>query len=413
MSLLYDAAYAVGALVSSPVWAWRLWRTGKWRTDWAGRFGYGRTLDPWSGRTLLIHAVSVGEVNLTRQLVKHFEEEATDVRVVISATTDTGYARAEALYGDRHAVLRYPLDLTGPVGRVLDRVRPDAVALVENEVWPNFARVCRKRGIGLCVINGRLTERSFKRYRLLGPMVRRMYGNLSAVGVQTQAYAQRFEELGVPPERVRVLDTMKWDTAIIADEVAGSDELATEMGIDRERAVIVAGSTGPGEERMLIETCPSEAQLVLVPRKPERFDEVAKLDGRMVRRTAGKAKEDGRNRLFLLDTIGELRKAYALADVAIVGRSFGGLYGSDMMEPAALCKPVIVGPAHSDFAEVVAALVEGEGIIVTDKPGEAAAALLSDAARARRLGEAGRAVIRARQGATRRYARMVRGVLGS
>jgi 3-deoxy-D-manno-octulosonic-acid transferase len=198
--------------------------------------------------------------------------------------------------------------------------------------------------------------------------------------------------------------------------VPGDQALADAMGIDRRRPLIVAGSTGPGEEKLLIDTCPSHAQLLLVPRKPERFAEVAALDPVMVRRSqhpdGGATRVPAENRLFLLDTMGELRKAYALADVVIVGRSFLGLYGSDMMEPVALGKPTIIGPHHSDFAHIMEALIAAGGILVTDRPGQAAAELLADPERAKAMAAAGREVIRARQGATRRHAHMLLRLLG-
>lgn len=428
MSIAMDLIYGAAAVVGSPVWGWNLLRTGKWRTDWAGRLGCVKASDrpghPHPGplpegegakKRLLIHAVSVGEVNLVRLLVELFEREHPDVDVVISATTNTGVARAEQLYGARHAVVRFPLDFSGSVRRFLDAVRPDAVALVENEVWPNFTEACARRHLPLCVINGRLSARSHKRYAMLRPIARRMYGRLAAAACQTAAYAGRFADLGVAGDRVHVLDTMKWDTAQVTDRVGGAEELAAEMGVDRTQPLIVAGSTGPGEEKLLIDTCPRDAQLMLVPRKPERFDEVAALDRAIVRRTKipleiskppAEPGAEGR-RLFLLDTIGELRKAYALADVCIVGRSFLGLYGSDVMEAAALGKPTIIGPYHADFADAVEALRAADGLVVTADPGRAAAELLADRPAAAALAKRGVEVILSRQGATRRHAELL------
>ena len=444
MGLGRDMVYAAAAVVSSPVWLTRLVRTGKWRTDWLARLGRanpnvvnarnprplpGVAKPNGNGPTLLIHAVSVGEVNAARQLVALLRERRPELHIVIAATTDTGMARARSLFGDTHSVVRYPLDFSFSVNRFLDAIQPDAVALMELEVWPNFVGACAARGIGVCVINGRLSERSFKRYRLIRPMVRRTFERLSAVGAQNADYAKRFEALGVASERVSVLDTMKWDNATLADDVEGAEALASALGLDRSRPIVVAGSTGPGEERLLIDQCPPEAQLLLVPRKPERFDEVAALAPGIVRRSqsangSGHAQSAARHRhenetgsddeakadradLFLLDTMGELRQAYALADVAVVGRSFNGQGGSDPIEPVALGKATVIGPGHHHFAAVVAALEQGEGLVVTDRPGEAIASLLADRTRAATLAEHGRAVIRERQGATERYAAMI------
>jgi 3-deoxy-D-manno-octulosonic-acid transferase len=411
MSLGYDMAYAVGLLLSSPLWGWKLARTGKWRTDWPARFGRCAPLprDPANPRrTLLIHAVSVGEVDAIRKLVDHLAAH-TDWQLVICVTTDTGLARARTLYGQKHTVVRYPLDLGPCVRRFLDAVRPDLVALVELEVWPNFVGECRRRGVPVCVINGRLSPRSFKRYQLIAPLLRPTFARLAAAAVQTPDYAQRFAALGTPAERVHVLDNMKWDGADLAATIPGADELAAALGIDRNRPLIVAGSTAEGEEKLLLETCPREAQIMIVPRKPERFAEVADLmrqHGPVVRRTEHRegTRPADETRLFLLDTIGELRKAYALCDVAIVGRSFLGLFGSNPLESIALGKATIIGPCYGDFQDMVDALRAADGIVVTDQPGPAAARLLADRPAAAALAQRGRNAILSRLGAVQRHA---------
>jgi len=406
-----DIVYAVGGALSSPVWGINLLRTGKWRSDWSARLGYESIPEkacqrgPGDMGTLLIHTVSVGETNLIRPLVAQLHQQYSypKLRIVICATTNTGYQRAVDLYRDEHEVVRYPLDFSSSVNRFLDRIAPNLIALAELEVWPNFVEAAAKRDIPIGVINGRLTERSFRRYQRLGPLVYRTFRQLNFAGVQTDDYAARFHTLGVPQDRVQVMDTMKWDAAHVADTVEGADELAAEMGIDRDKPLVVAGSTGPGEEKMLLDAKPAGVQLLLVPRRPERFEEVAGLSPQMVRRTKA-ATENAQGELFLLDTMGELRKAYALADVVIVGRSFRGLYGSDMMEPIALAKPTIIGPRYSDFAGMMQPLIEANGIIVTTDPWPAAIDLLDDRDKAGQLAQRGRSVILAHQGAAQRYA---------
>ena len=417
MLLAYDVAYTIAAIATSPIWAFRMLQTGKWRTDWPARFGRCDLPDDTERRTrtVLIHAVSVGEVNAVRLLVDRLAERAPQARIVISTTTDTGTERARRLFEPRFKVVRYPLDFSACVGRFLDRVRPDLVALVENEVWPNFTSRCARRRIPVCVINGRLSEHSFKRYRLIKPVARAMFGRLTAAAVQSRADADRFTALGTPADRVRVLDTMKWDTAQVSDRVAGAGELARAMGIDRSKPVLVAGSTAPGEEKLLIDTCSSPAQLVLVPRRPERFKQVAQMVPGIVRRSEhpdGTDRPQDGQRLFLLDTMGELRKAYALADVALVGRSFLGLHGSDMIEPIALGKPTIIGTHHSNFADTMAALVAEHGIEVSNDPGPLAADLLAHRDRAADLARRGREVILTRQGSTDRHVELLMELLG-
>jgi 3-deoxy-D-manno-octulosonic-acid transferase len=408
MALAYDMIYALAGAASSPLWGANLLRTGKWRTDWPARLG--RCAIPRDPRpTLLIHAVSVGEINAIRLLVEELQQRAGDrIRLVISTTTDTGTDRARSLYADRMPVVRYPLDFSPCVNRFLDQVQPSVMALTELEVWPNMVYECARRSIPVAVINGRLSPGSFRNYQFARAFVRSTFARITAAAVQTETYAQRFVDLGVPASRTLILDTMKWDTAQIADSVPGAEDLAAAMGIDRGKPLIVAGSTGVGEEQLLLDACPHDAQLMLVPRRPERFDEVARLAPAVVRRTAcpdGSQRAVDGTRWFLLDTMGELRKAYSLADVALVGRSFlPGLGGSDPLEPVALGKPVAIGPHHTNFTDVVEALQSGGGIEVTKQPGEFAGEVLINRKKADALAERGRNVIRARQGATRRHA---------
>ncbi|MEM6257648.1 MAG: glycosyltransferase N-terminal domain-containing protein [Planctomycetota bacterium] len=403
---LRDLAYAVGVTLTSPVWGLSLLRTGKWRTDWKGRYGHTEALIEKTCKTLLFNAVSVGEVSLLRGLIDELTERDPSLRIVIAATTNTGYQRAADLYGSRHTVVRYPLDFSWVVSRFLDRIKPDAVCCVELEVWPNFVDACEKRGVPICVVNGRLSARSFKGYvkfkRLIGPS----FAKLTFAAVQTADYAERFKAMGV--KAVHVLDTMKWDNAKLDDSVDGVTELAEALGVDLTRPVVVAGSTGPGEDKLLVEALPEGAQLIIAPRKPEWFDAAADAAPGCVRRTDGKP---GEGPVYLLDTIGELRKAYALADVVVVGRSFLGLYGSDVMEPAALGKPVIIGPHHSDFQDMVDAMREAGGLIVTDEPGRHIRELLGDPDKAHQIADAGRGVIRRRQGSTTRHADMILALL--
>jgi 3-deoxy-D-manno-octulosonic-acid transferase len=405
MKLINDIALVSAAIVSSPVWTYRLLKTGKWRTDWGGRFGRGAELAADGRRTLLIHGVSVGEVKSARALVDQLLQHHEDaVRVVISATTNTGFDTARDLFGAQVDVVRYPFDLSWAVARFLDRVRPHAVALMELEVWPTMVEECQNRGIPVAVISGRLSASSHRSYSRVRRLVRPTFSRLEMVAAQSEQYAARFRDLGVPAERVVVSDSMKWDAARVMDEVPGSDALANALGIDRQRPLVVAGSTGPGEEAMLLRDQPEGVQLLVAPRKPERFEQVAALDHGWVRRSRcpdgsrGPGSPTGR---FLLDTLGDLTKAYALGDVAIVGRSFDGGGGSDPIESIALGVPTIIGPDHAHFAGVVEAFERGGGILVATAPWHAARQLLGDQERRAQLAENGRKVIQAHRGATR------------
>lgn len=401
-----DLLYIPLALATAPAWA------GKKRHGWRERFGRTPPLPRAQRKRVLLHAVSVGEVNALRPLVPLL---TPDAEVVISTTTDTGLARARELFAPACAVVRYPLDFSWAVRRFLDAVRPDAVALVELEVWPNFISACTRRSIPVGIINGRLSERSFRGYRRIRSFFGGLLRQLAFAAVQEEAYAERFRALGLPAERCLVTGSMKWDSAFVAGEgvplVPGAVELADELGIDRARPLIVAGSTGPGEEALLHRATPPEVQLLCAPRKPERFDEAAAaLPGcaRRTQRPPGGPSGRPADR-FLLDTIGELRKAYSLADVVVVGRSFGDLFGSDPIEPIGLGKATVIGPAIDDFATVVGVFEQGGGIVRAtrgDLP-KVLYDLLADPARRRLLGERGRACIRGQQGASRRHAELI------
>lgn len=407
-----DLVYILVAGAAAPFWA------RKQRHDWGERFGKIAPVADRGMKRVLIHAVSVGEVNALRELMPLLTPRA---HVILSVGTDTGIARARELFASTCDVVRYPLDVSWAVRRFLNATRPDAVGLVELELWPNFVTACAKRGIPVGVINGRLSERSFKGYRKVRWFLKRTFGALTFAAVQDEEYAARFIAMGVPPERVSVTGNMKGDAARIADSVAGSEELAREMGIAVGDGVplVVAGSTGPGEEELLRRAMDSlekeigPIRLLCAPRKPERCDEAAAVMGEgVVRRSAKQAGAAGSKR-FLLDTMGELRKAYALADVVVIGRSFGDLYGSDPLEPIALGKATMIGPAISDFRTMVEQLDRAGGILRTTR--EALVAdlkkVLTDAGTRGKLASNGRECVRRMQGASKRHAEMLMGLV--
>jgi 3-deoxy-D-manno-octulosonic-acid transferase len=414
-----DCFYAPLALITAPWWA------RKARGGWRERFGQIEPipdrppLGAPTSRThpdfrthprILLHAVSVGEVNAIRRLVPSL---ASLAQVIVSTTTDTGLARARALFKDHADVVRYPLDFSKAVARFLDATRPDIVALVELEVWPNFIRACAGRGVPVGVINGRLSERSFNGYSRIRRWLSPTFGSLAFACVQDQAYAERFKAMGVREDRVRITGSMKWDAADLPDAAALADQaenLAREMGIDRTRPLIVAGSTAEDEEALLHWVSPPGTQLLCAPRKPEHVEHAARALPGCTRRSDRQPRPADR---FLLDTIGELRLVYALADVVVMGRSFGTLYGSDPIEPAALSKPVVIGPMVKDFESIVRTMLDARGIIQTDRPGlpEVLRQLIADRSSRLALGARARACVKAQVGATDRHAEAILGVV--
>ncbi len=401
------------------------WATGVWRTDGRtrnGRVGQIRRRAP--GPRILVHGVSVGEIHAVRPLVDALATSAIRPDVVVSASTETGFEQAVRVYGRRREVVRFPLDFSWMVNRFLDAVRPDLVVLAELELWPTFLAGCEGRSIPVCVVNGRMSTRSFRGYRRWRLFLRGMFRRLALVAAQTETYRERFVAMGVPAERVVVTGSLKWDAArAVGDEVAAR-EIAGALGIDPTRPLIVAGSTGPGEEAALVRDLPRGCQLLLAPRDPDRWDEVARLWPRMPRRSACGGGEGGAGvwgvevgawdgpggagpAVFLLDTIGELVAAYSLADFVFVGRSLIPMGGSNPLEAVALGMPTVIGPHCENFAGVVADLVDEGGIVVSGQPMRVFRAWLGDPAAARAVAGRGVAAVAGSRGAGGRTARLV------
>jgi 3-deoxy-D-manno-octulosonic-acid transferase len=376
----------------------------------------------------------LGEINATRALVDLLRRFEPGLQFIISTTTDTGYERGQQLYGSQADVtlIRYPLDFSGGVCRVLDRLQPALVVLMELEVWPNFLLHCRQRNIPVILANGRMSAHSYRNYQWIKPIVRKMFRRITKICVQDIDYGRRFAELGARPEDVLITGTMKFDNAVVADRIPGDSELAEAVGLyPGPDTIWVCGSTGPGEEEILLRVYRellarhARLRLVLVPRKPERFDEVATLieamKFRCVRRSSSAPPPPPGSVIppvILGDTMGELRQFYSLADVVFVGRSLVDLgskqHGSDMIEPAALARPIVVGPWTGNFADAVRKFRAAEGIMVAnDEPQlqEAMSVLLSTPAQAELMGRSAQDVVRREQGATERHARVILDVL--
>jgi 3-deoxy-D-manno-octulosonic-acid transferase len=301
------------------------------------------------------------------------------------------------------------------------------VVLMEGEVWPNFLAACIRRGIPTAVVNGRMSaDKGYPRYKKLGPLAGRLFNRLTAIGVQDESYAGMFRSLGVDPARLHVTGMIKYDTAEVADKLPGQEALAAAMGVAQGDRLIVAGGTGPGEEPMLLEMFARlkrrrpQARLAIIPRKPERFDEVAKLISAaglaVVRRSQtpdGSTPPADRSAVILGDTMGELRKFYSLAACVFVGRSLVPMGGSDMIEAAALGKPTAYGPHTFNFPQAQDLAIHG-----CSQVSDAAAlesqldAWLSDASLADQAGRAAQQFIRNSQGATKRNVDMLCKLLG-
>ena len=425
MRFVLDVLYVLAALAFSPVVIYRAIRHKRYRTGWAQRFGRIRRRSP-AKRCIWLHAVSMGEINAAKTIVEELARRFGDLEIVISTTTDTGFARAMSLFGRDYAVFYFPFDFSWVMRRAFDNIQPAICLLMELEVWPNFVSLAQQRNVPVVVINGRISDRGFARYGRIKPFARRVFKNVSLILAQTQQYAQRFRDLGAAAQNVVVTGSLKYDTAQITDKVEGTNALASQLNLGGQR-LWVAGATGPGEEQIVLDVHRSlkqqnefsDLRLAIVPRKPERFDEVAQLIeqsgfklvrySRLKNQAAEKAgiedRASGIESVILGDTMGDLRKFFCLATVSFVGRSLVPMGGSDMMEAAALGKCTIFGPHTFNFTQTVDALLAEDGAIRVKDQQELLQTMrkcLLEPQYAGEIARRGREVIRKNQGATAR-----------
>ncbi|MBV9927106.1 MAG: 3-deoxy-D-manno-octulosonic acid transferase [Acidobacteria bacterium] len=422
MYFLYSILLGIGVLALLPRFLLDAARHGKYAAGLAERAGSLPKFDAGGRPVVWLHCVSVGEAQAARPLARALLEEYTGHTLVVSTTTLTGQRVArEAFAGQAALVFYFPFDWAWSVRRALRRVNPAAVLLMETELWPRFFRECRRRGVPIALVNGRISEKSFGRYKLIRPFIRRVLSDLSLAAAQTNADAERLSALGVAPERLRVTGNVKFDIEEAAARPL-TEELRRRFRFDRDRPLVVAASTHAPEERVVLEAfdlLTSEVKrprLLVAPRHPERFGEVASLleaTGLSWARRTDEPRESDRDcDVILLDSIGELRAVYPLADVVFVGGSVAPVGGHNVLEPALDARAVVVGPHTSNFKAIVAALLERDALVQLphtadqrDAARELARALrelLEDDVKRRRTGERASAVLEANRGATAR-----------
>lgn len=368
-------------------------------------------------RVLWVHAVSVGETQAARQLVQAFAKAHPDWIIRVSTTTATGRAVAQKNFGAEN-VFYYPLDVSWMVESAFETIRPDLVVLMELEVWPQFLRIAKRRGVPVAVSNVRITEKSERNFARFGGIfpgaVREVLSGVRLWLSQSEFYRQRLLRIGVAEETIRVVGSLKYDAVPTVVDPAVRVEYRRLFGAGDEVPVFVAGSTHPGEDTIALdafkaarETHPS-LRLVLVPRHPERLNDVetmAKRYGSVVRRSS----LDGTNcyaDIVLVDTMGELCKMYAAAEAVFVGGSFlAAVGGHNIMEPCGLGIATLTGPENHNFAEPVDLLCGAGGLVRVNAPAELSSELvrlLSDARARGILGENARKALMAEQGAVGR-----------
>ena len=415
MYLLYSFVTLIALIALSPYFLYQAVRHNKYVGSVRQRFGYlpvSFNLD--ADDSIWVHAVSVGEVLAARPVIAGLRERYPHLRVFLSTTTRSGQMLARRR-SDADAVFYLPLDWVFAIRRTMDVVRPRLFVMVETEIWPNLLRECRRRGVRTALVNGRLSYRSFPRYRVVRPFMRRVLGDIDRFCVQGEETARRLARLGADPSRITVTGSLKFDS--LDPSIApgrGPERVLRFFRVSPHRLVLVAGSTSRGEEEAVIRafnrvrttSIGEGALLILAARHPERFDEVERLCQReglaTVRRSELPIDAEPRADAVILDTIGELAQLYQIATVVFVGGSLVPSGGHNILEPAVHGKPVVFGPHMENFAEIAEAFLAKRAAVQVRSSREledVVVALMGDPVRRAGLGAAARALIDANRGA--------------
>ena len=426
---LYNILFTIGFLLAAPYYFLRMRRRGNWRRGFAQRFGkYDTKIKQaiTNRHVLWIHAVSVGEVNICTQLIRALEPRVPNVKIVVSTTTTTGMGELERKLPSHISKIYYPIDRRPYVARALGSIKPEAVVLVEAEIWPNFITRARNQDIPVFLVNARLSDRSYRNYRRFGFLFRPLFRSLAGVGAQNEADAERLRKLGCRPEAVRVVGSLKYDAAQL-DERRPIDvpAMLEQLGVSKSACLLVAGSTHAGEEVLLADAYLRLRKrfpnlfLVLVPRHFERGREVGReLEAHGVRFvyrsevTARMLLAPGELDCLLVNSTGELKYFYEHADVIFVGKSLTATAegGQNPIEPGALGKAMVFGPNMQNFAEIVNCLLAQKGALQVRNAAELEAALaqlLADADLRAELGRNALKVVKENLGAIDRTADMI------
>ncbi len=420
MIIIYDLITFVLIVVYMPVYFLRR----KFHAGFMRRFGF---IPPGQGfdRPIWVHAVSVGEAVAMRTLVERLRELYPGRQFVFSTVTPTGNTIVRAFLRGNDFLTYLPLDISCIVRRVIGRVRPSLFIAAETELWPNLIMQLRRRDIPVVVANARISDRSLRGYRRAGFLTGRVFNSVSLFCAQSEEDARRLITLGVLPDKIRVTGNLKFDAVASGERI---DELALRksIGLGLQEQFVVAGSTHPGEEELFLEAYQKIREgvcglkLLIAPRHPERAAEVARLiekfyfDAVRISTLTGPPQEHRRRVVYILDTVGELKRYYALADVVFVGGSLVKKGGHNILEPAAFGKPVVVGPHMFNFRDIADMFVRGKAIEVVQDKEElhtVISRLLKNPEEAAALGKAAQELMRRNAGATERTAGFIQDVV--
>ena len=420
MYLGYSLLLSLGLIVLIPHFLFQALAHGKYIAGLRQRFG---SVPPVNGKPVIwLHCVSVGETQAARPLAKRLKQQFPYHDLVVSTITLTGQTLARDVFRNQAAsVFYFPFDWRWTVRRALTTVNPAVVLIMETELWPNFLRECKTRQIPVALVNGRISRQSFRRYRLIKSFFRRVLSSLSIAVMQSEADAARLEELGMPSERLFTAGNLKFDGELTSELTDKTEELRKRFGSDAP--LILAASTHAPEEQIILESIQKLKQpvrLMLAPRHPERFNEVAALLQKSglswTRRTNPPDPNDADGEVILLDTIGELPAAYALAQIVFVGGSIVDKGGHNVLEPAAVGATVVTGAHTHNFHAIVELMNEAGALVQLPALEDAAASdelafvfekLLASPAEREELGRRAKQLITANQGAADRTMQLI------
>jgi 3-deoxy-D-manno-octulosonic-acid transferase len=424
----FDIIYLGLAPVVIPILAWRALRKKKYRESTAGMLG-GRLgqEDPemWRNGCVWVHSVSVGETMAAKAMMPLLKARFPELPLLVTTVTETGQALARSLVpGCADAARYYPADFSWVVKKFADTYKPRIFILMETEIWPNALMHLADRGTRIVMMNGRISAKSFKSYNLFKKALRQPLGGVQAFCMQTQADADRMKVLSGRPDRVFTTGNCKFDTPVERLDAGAKDALRMSLGIAKGERVVVAGSTHPGEEEVVlaafkeVQHAMPQTKLLLVPRHPERFAKVWSLlegEGIAARRLSdGQETGTGKAGVVLVDKMGLLVQLYGIADVALVAGSFvPGIGGHNVLEAAAHGTPVIYGPHMEKQPELARLLNEENGGTISDGEGlgRAILNLLNDSALAAEKGAQGLAVVQQNRGSAARNMEILERVL--
>lgn len=431
MYFIYSLLLTIAFIIMMPRFVLDALRHGKYIAGIRERLG-NLPATPRDGQPLIwLHCVSVGEAEAGRPLIQGLIHRFPAHRIVVSTTTLTGQAFARSAFQHQAvAIFYFPFDWAWTVRRAMRALNPSAVLIMETEIWPRLLRECQRHEIPVALVNGRISEKSFRGYRRLGAFIRRAVNDLALALMQADADAERLRQLGFEKE-IRVTGNLKFDSAEVGTDQTLTEEFRKRFGFNGSARLIVAASTHEPEESVVLDAFKTASaakrgrvRLLIAPRHPERFSDVAELlrDSGLawVRRSDSPRQEDQNCQAILLDTIGELRSVYPLADIVFVGGSIATKGGHNLIEPAAAGACVIVGPHTKNFAAITRSFIESDGLIqlpngTTEETSKTLASvfieLLLNEEKRKQIAERGVSVCRQNRGATDRTIEMLAGIL--